>query len=828
MRSSVLSSRIGLGLSPTPRSGLALLPIGAALGPAGLNILSVRVLDSLDPAVSVALATLGVAAGLGLDFRRPREGRLLAAASLEAGVTILVVGAAAVAVLARFSPLEASAWVALMFGISAAVSAATISDDPDPGAQAAARVSELNDVLPIVLGALVLASLHQAGLTSGLALGAQATVIAFLIALAGRLLVERSAEASEQHVFVAGALLLLGGTAAYLSMSALWIGLVGGLTWKLTGGAALDRIERDLRYVQHPLIVLLLVVAGARLEISTFVLGGAALYVVCRVAGKIAGTALARWTLLPDLPADTGRRLIAPGVIALAFGLNVLQARPDWDLAHVLLAVAAIGSVASELLAVVAVLAAEAVVKRLAAVALVVSAVIWTRLLAPGGATEPAGTALALGFTLIAAMVTGDLLRRFHLPRLTGYLLFGLVFGPYLGNVISEPMARQLQMVNGLATTLIAFIAGLAINFERLGGRAAAIARMTAVTLAVAMAGLFAAAWIAWPWLPVAPEAAGMAKLAMIALFVVIVISFSPTMTAAVISETGARGRLSELVLAMVVLADLVVLVLFSLLMQGARLAVGDGDASEVNVLVRLAWEMGGAVAFGSLVGALFALYLRYVAREIPIVLVALCVLLSQVGATQGFEPLLAAMAAGLVIENLAVAQGDALKMALQRGALPVLVVFFVATGASLRLDALATTGAVTVALVALRIALIRLGVAAGLRASNVERRTGSYAWTGLISQAGITLGLASVLATEFPTWGGQVQMLLVALIAVDELVGPAMFRSAWRGPASSMRARRGRSSSSPTASRTCTTTTRRAGSSCRRRPAASPSRSTR
>jgi hypothetical protein len=354
MSSSVLSSRIGLGLSPTPRSGLALLPIGAALGPAGLNLLSARVLDSLDPAVSVALGTLGVAAGLGLDFRRPREGRLLAAASLEAGVTILVVGAAVLAGLSRFTSLEASVWVALMFGISAAVSAATISDDPGPAANAAARVSELNDVLPIVLGALVLASLHQSGLARGLSLVAQASLIAVLIALASRLLVGRSAEASEQHVFVAGALLLLGGTAAYLSMSALWIGLAGGLTWKLTGGAALERIERDMRYVQHPLIVLLLVVSGARLQISTLVLGAAVLYVVFRTAGKIAGTALARLTLLPDLPADTGRRLIAPGVIALAFGLNVLQARGDWDLAHVLLAVAAIGSVASELLSVVA------------------------------------------------------------------------------------------------------------------------------------------------------------------------------------------------------------------------------------------------------------------------------------------------------------------------------------------------------------------------------------------------------------------------------------------------------------------------------------------
>ena len=416
--------------------------------------------------------------------------------------------------------------------------------------------------------------------------------------------------------------------------------------------------------------------------------------------------------------------------------------------------------------------------KRIASVALVVVAVLWVRQINPASTTEPASTALALGFTLVAAMVTGDLLRRFRLPRLTGYLLFGLLFGPYFGNVISESMARELQLVNGLATTLISFIAGLAINLERLGSRAAGIARLTVVTLGIAITGLFVVAWIAWPWLPVAPQTTGLAKLTMIALSVVVVVSFSPTMTAAVISETGARGHLSDLVLAMVVLADIVVLVLFSLLMQGARFTLVEGGGSDVNVLVRLAWEIGGAVAFGSLVGALFALYLRYVARETAIVLIAVCAVLSQVGATQRFEPLLAAMAAGLVIENFAVAQGDALKVALQRGALPVLVVFFVAVGTSLRLDATVTMGVVAIGLVTIRIGLIRLGLAVGLRVSDVDRRTGVYAWTGLISQAGITLGLASVLATEFPTWGGQVQILLVALIAIDELVGPTAFRT--------------------------------------------------
>ena len=146
-------------------------------------------------------------------------------------------------------------------------------------------------------------------------------------------------------------------------------------------------------------------------------------------------------------------------------------------------------------------------------------------------------------------------------------------------------------------------------------------------------------------------------------------------------------------------------------------------------------------------------------------------------GATQEFEPLLAAVAAGLVIENLAVAQGDTLRAAVQRGAPPVLVVFFAAVGASLRLDAFATIGYVALVLSALRIAIIRSSLGFGWRLAGLDQRIGKYAWTGLVSQSGITLGFASVVATEFPGWGPQIQLLLVASIAINEIVGPIVFR---------------------------------------------------
>ena len=78
-----------------------------------------------------------------------------------------------------------------------------------------------------------------------------------------------------------------------------------------------------------------------------------------------------------------------------------------------------------------------------------------------------------LGFVLIGAWLMGDALRWLRLPRLTGYLIFGAAIGPYAGNLITGVMAGQLQVVTGIATTLIALIAGLTLSVERLGPRLA-------------------------------------------------------------------------------------------------------------------------------------------------------------------------------------------------------------------------------------------------------------------------------------------------------------------------------------------------------------------
>jgi Kef-type K+ transport system membrane component KefB len=414
--------------------------------------------------------------------------------------------------------------------------------------------------------------------------------------------------------------------------------------------------------------------------------------------------------------------------------------------------------------------------RRLLALALIV-AIAWLVVSGTSPDTILRPGALALGFALIAAFIAGELLERLRLPRVTGYLLFGMICGPYLANIITRPMARELRLINGLAVVLIAFIAGLEMNVQRLRPRLRAMLQMGGVTMTIIYAVLFVVFWVAWPWLGIAPELTGLQRAAVAALLTTVVASFSPTVTIALIAESRAKGPVSELTLAVVILADLLLILFFTLVMQFVRTVFG--GFQEIGLLAILSWEIFGSFAFGASIGAAFAFYLRHIGREVPVVLLGVCTLIAGAGAEMHLEPLLVALAAGLVVENIAPPKGDMLKEAVERGALPILVVFFVAAGASLQLDALATIGTVALVVSALRMFVIWFAARVGRRYAGVDPQTGDLVWMGLVSQAGVTLGLTLIVAGEFPTWGATIQVLVVSLIALHQLVGPVLFRAA-------------------------------------------------
>ena len=326
----------------------SLLLLGIALGPHGISLLSPGVISLLDPGIPVALAALGALVGLSLEVDGGRGRRLLAAAVLESAVTALLL---AVAFALAAPPVLAQAvvppWMlAAALGICAASSLAVPGTTAEGPGTAHARVLELDVLLPIAAGGLCLGMLHAGATTAAFAVVGQAIIIAVLLAAAAWLLLARAASDTEQRVFAFAAMLLIGGVADYLSLSALLSGLAAGICWRLAGGAARESLLRDLLYTQHSLLVLVLVVAGAQTDFSLSSSALAVAYVLVRTGGKLLGGALAlRLARTEHLP-HLGLYLVSPGVFGVALALNIVRsAGAD---ANALLSIVVLGTIGSE------------------------------------------------------------------------------------------------------------------------------------------------------------------------------------------------------------------------------------------------------------------------------------------------------------------------------------------------------------------------------------------------------------------------------------------------------------------------------------------------
>ncbi len=340
-----------LGWSGTSAPVALLLLAGIAVGPQGINLLSSGELPLLNAVAPVALAALGVLVGLGVGDRRSAARGLLATALLEPAVTILVVaGGIAVLANAGLVPALRPFWTLMMaIGICAATSLTLPGGNPLEPRSPAARVAETGVLLPIVAGGVVLASLRAGAPVSTTLLVVQACLVTLALAAAGWLLLTRAASETEERVFALSVLLLVGGAAEALSLSALLGGLMAGVFWRYAGGRPRETIRRDVLFVQHPLLVLVLLAAGARADLSPSAIALGAVYVLLRAGGTLAGSAAARRVTGMRASGALGRHLLYPGVFGVAFALNAVGiVGAD---ASILLATVVVGTIGSEFVA---------------------------------------------------------------------------------------------------------------------------------------------------------------------------------------------------------------------------------------------------------------------------------------------------------------------------------------------------------------------------------------------------------------------------------------------------------------------------------------------
>ena len=418
----------------------------------------------------------------------------------------------------------------------------------------------------------------------------------------------------------------------------------------------------------------------------------------------------------------------------------------------------------------------ESVLYRLVPLALVLAFLL---LLRGSGfaATEPEAITLALGFMLMAAFVAGKGAGRVGLPRISGYLVAGVLIGPHVTNLLTSDMLAAGKAIEGIAVALIALTAGGEIRMDWLRREIRSLSVITLLQIALVGAVTFSIVFFGRDLFPFMAEV-DRTTAAVIALsLAAIAISNSPTVTIAVISENRAEGPLSRTVLGVVVLVDLCVILLFTVTLAFARDVLGGGAEAGSPLVVTLLRHTLGSIAAGCVFGIGISIFLRRVGREIPVFVLAVCFVIWQTAEQLHLEALLIALAAGFWVENFSAARGEHLIKGIERVSLPVYALFFATAGAKVDLGALTVMGPLALLLASARAGSIWLGTRLGAAASPVAPVVKRYAWLGLISQAGVTLALAAILARTFPEWGAGIQTLIVAMIALHELVGPIGFQ---------------------------------------------------
>ena len=322
----IASRRRLLGWSASSLPVAPLLLAGMVLGPEGLAVLSSSALAAVDPAIPVALAALGILIGLEAGAGRAHGHPGSGVGAVHALFTAAIVAGGLFGVIHLESTADPTHWLfAILCGVCAASSLTLPGRSlPEPRRHTDALV-EAEVVMAIVAGAAVLAYARRDSAPGAALLLAQIIGVVSVLAAAGWLLTRPTTSTTERRVFVMAALLLVGGAADFLASSPLFGGLCAGLLWQRLGGNSREVLHGETLYVQHPLVVLVLLVAGARTQMTPGMLSLTAAYLGLRtVARYLGGTAIQR--LRPATSRALRLELVAPGVFGVAFALNAARA----------------------------------------------------------------------------------------------------------------------------------------------------------------------------------------------------------------------------------------------------------------------------------------------------------------------------------------------------------------------------------------------------------------------------------------------------------------------------------------------------------------------
>lgn len=422
---------------------------------------------------------------------------------------------------------------------------------------------------------------------------------------------------------------------------------------------------------------------------------------------------------------------------------------------------------------------------RLFAFAVIAGATYLLFRVVPAASTaQGAASTLAFGFVVLGAYLAARFLTRLRLPRITGFILAGMLFGPSLLGLVTREVVQELRLVDDLALTFIAMAAGGELRLDMLRERRRSILFTVLGSMLVVFLGVTLSLVMIRSSFPFSAGRSLAQSIAIAAIAGALAVARSPSSAIAIISETKAKGPFTEMVLGVTIAVDVLAIFIFAVTLSLSTVIFVPGRSVDVTFLLLIGAEVAASVLLGLLLGKAMALYLEKIRAELTIFTLGVAFLVTKVSGGLAhlldahlsmrfhLEPMLICMAAGFIVQNYS-SHGEGFLRVIDRSSLPIYTIFFAMSGAALRLEALRATWHWALALVGMRTFFMYAGCVSAGRLAGDPPAAARVSGLSFLTQAGVSLGLVKLVIEAFPTFGADYAALLVASITINQIVGP-------------------------------------------------------
>ena len=385
------------------------------------------------------------------------------------------------------------------------------------------------------------------------------------------------------------------------------------------------------------------------------------------------------------------------------------------------------------------------------------------------------GAILTVGIMIVLGFTGARLSDKIRIPWVVGYILIGVLLGTSGIGLLNADLVEALNTISLFALALIGFTIGGELQVRDLRELGKSITTITIFEAGAAFLLVCGTVYLVTRSLPIALVFGALAS------------ATAPAATVDVLWQYRSRGPLTTTLFGVVGLDDAAALIIYAFASSATKALLGTGGFEWTSAIAGPLVEIGGALLMGVIGGWLLHLAMRWVRDKGQrlIIIIGMIMLCAGLADRFGLSLILANMAMGFTLVNISRDNRVAFELS---GAFnpPVMVLFFVLVGARVDISLLPSIGAIGITYLVMRVVGKTAGAWTGARISHAPEVVQKYLGLGLLSQAGVAIGLAIDASHTFASYGAtgaEIGKLAINVIAattfVYQVIGPAMTKIA-------------------------------------------------